>query len=995
MLETNNLPAAVQAIVERYWERLLDAEQGGAGQVGIEEQKLSALVAADPVFASELCRVWSASDYAANLCIQQPQMVVALKSSGELERAHKNDFAEELASRLESLASIPEAEQDAQLKHLLRRNHQRQMLRIIWRDVCAKATVAEICADISALADAALDLSLNILHQWCAAKWGEPVSASRGGASKQIPQRLVVIGMGKLGAHELNLSSDIDLIFAYPEAGETLGRDGNTLVNQQFFMRLGQRFIDVIDTVTSDGFVFRVDMRLRPYGSEGALVCSFDAMENYYQSQGRDWERYALIKARIVAGDQIAGKELLKRLRPFVYRRYLDFSAFEALRSMKMQINKQVRRKGLGQDIKLGPGGIREVEFIVQALQLVHGGRDLRLQEPSLYKAMIVLEDSKYLPAETIDELRDAYEYLRSLEHKLQGLANKQTQILVTADIDQQRVAMAMGFSAWSQLMTELDRHRDVVSRHFAAVVRAEEEEQSSTPALEDGDWGTLWRQEMSEAAAQEFLVGRQFEEAAQTIKLLDDFRKDKTFLTLQGESRLRFDKFMPVLLNAVAQVDTPSLALTRVMTLISAVSRRTAYLVLLLENPHALHQVVLLCQESPFVAEFLSKHPVLLDELLGGIDQPPVKAVLQEELAQLILRIDLENFEEQMETLRYFKLSHTLQVAAAQITGRLTVMKVSDYLTFTAEAVLEQVLALCWTFLIRKHGFPVNIGGAHGDMDFMVVGYGKLGGLELSYISDLDLVFLHDGALDQDTVVVAGQRSINSREFYTRLAQRIIMMLGTYTVSGKLYEVDMRLRPSGESGLLVSSMEAFASYEKDEAWTWEHQALVRARAVAGNKTLQARFEKLRIATLSRRRDLPTLASEVVAMRQRMRDEFAKKPHHEREKVSFIIKQGHGGIVDIEFIVQFLALAYGPDHSTLLTYPDNVRILEAARDAELLTGEQFRVLTDAYLALRSALHHFALAHQDVAEYPAALSECQAQVSQIWGAVFKPFVQHSS
>jgi glutamate-ammonia-ligase adenylyltransferase len=275
--------------------------------------------------------------------------------------------------------------------------------------------------------------------------------------------------------------------------------------------------------------------------------------------------------------------------------------------------------------------------------------------------------------------------------------------------------------------------------------------------------------------------------------------------------------------------------------------------------------------------------------------------------------------------------------------------------------------------------------------MDFMVVGYGKLGGLELSYISDLDLVFLHDGALDQDTVVVAGQRSINSREFYTRLAQRIIMMLGTYTVSGKLYEVDMRLRPSGESGLLVSSMEAFASYEKDEAWTWEHQALVRARAVAGNKTLQARFEKLRIATLSRRRDLPMLAGEVVAMRQRMRDEFAKKPHHEREKVAFIIKQGHGGIVDIEFIVQFLALAYGPDHSTLLTYPDNVRILEAARDTELLTGEQFRVLTDAYLALRSALHHFALAHQDVAEYPAALSECQAQVSQIWDAVFKPFV----
>ncbi|MGB4248065.1 MAG: bifunctional [glutamate--ammonia ligase]-adenylyl-L-tyrosine phosphorylase/[glutamate--ammonia-ligase] adenylyltransferase [Pseudohongiellaceae bacterium] len=978
MLETKNLPAPVKSIVDLYWERLLDLEKNQQGT----QEKLSALVAADTGFADELCRVWVASDYAANLCITQPDMIVALKRSGELERCDKQDFSAELAGRLATLADVPESEQDTQLKQILRVNHQRQMLRIIWRDVCDKADVAEICADISALADAALDCSLNILHAWCVRKWGQPL-----GADNQKPQRLVVIGMGKLGAHELNLSSDIDLIFAYPDAGDTQPADSEPLSNQQFFMRLGQRLIDVLDTVTSDGFVFRVDMRLRPYGSEGALVCSFDAMENYYQNQGRDWERYALIKARIVAGDQMAGKELLKRLRPFIYRRYLDFSAFEALRSMKMQINKQVRRKGLSQDIKLGPGGIREVEFIVQALQLVHGGRDLRLQEPSLYKAMKVLAQNDYLPGWTIDELREAYDFLRRLEHKLQGLANKQTQMLVTNEIERQRVALAMNLPDWESLVEQLDQHRRVVRQHFAAVIKTEDEEQSSAPSLEESDWGALWRQEMTIDAAIKFLGDHGFEDPAQTAKLIDDFRKDRTFVVLQGESRQRIDKFMPVLLHAVADSEQPSLGFARVLTLIGAVSRRTAYVVLLLENPAALQQVIHLCTASPFVTEFLSKHPVLLDELLGGIDEPPVKAVLQEELAQQILRIDPDNFEEQMETLRYFKQSHTLQVAAAQITGRLTVMKVSDYLTFTAEAVLEQVLGLCWNFLIRKHGYPVNTEGGHGQMDFVVIGYGKLGGIELSYISDLDLVFLHSGALDTDTVVGEGQRSINSREFYTRLAQRVIMMLGTYTVSGKLYEVDMRLRPSGESGLLVSSMEAFATYQRAEAWTWEHQALVRARAVAGSKELQRAFDQLRATTLGTRRDLQKLREDVTAMRQRMRDEFAKKPASERDKLSFIIKQGRGGIVDIEFIVQFLVLAHGADNAALLTYPDNVRILEAARDGGLLTSDQFRQLTDAYLGLRSALHHFALAQQDVADASDELDAHQLAVSHVWDAVF--------
>ncbi len=979
MLDTHHLTPALGDLIARYWQRLRESEltQGLS-----PKESLVTLVEQEETFTKGLCSVWCASDYVAQLCIASPAMVVDLYRRGELHRAAKDDFAQELQGRIAELRTLPEAEREAALKQRLRRYQQAQMLRLIWRDVCERADIRELCAEISALADAQLDAALSVLHEAAVQKWGCPVGERSG-----RPQAMSIIGMGKLGAHELNLSSDIDLIFIYPEAGETQPAQGEPLTNQQFFTRLGQRLIDVIDTVTADGFVYRVDMRLRPYGSEGALVCSFDAMETYYQSQGRDWERYALIKGRIVAGDQVRGLELLAQLRPFVYRRYLDFSAFEALRSMKMQINKQVRRKGLSQDIKLGPGGIREVEFIVQALQLVHGGRDKRLQEPSLYLAMAVLEAQGYLPAATVSELCEAYGFLRALEHKLQGLANKQTQMLVSDPLERERVALAMGCADWPALVETLDRHRHRVSQHFAEVIRAEDEDQPVVHTAENSEWGSLWRQEMTRAAAEQFLQARAFEDAAGTLALIEDFRQDRHFVLLQGESRQRFDRFMPVLLQAVSEAPTPSLALRRVMTLISAVSRRTAYLVLMLENRSVLKEVVTLCTASPFVTEFLSKHPVLLDELLGGIDEPPVKAVLQEELAQQLLRIEPDNYEEQMETLRYFKQSHTLQVAAAQITGRLTVMKVSDYLTFTAEAVLEQVLALSWHFLTRKHGYPVNTAGEHGNMDFVVIGFGKLGGLELSYLSDLDLVFLHQGSLDEMTVTRGDQRPLYSREFYTRLAQRVISMLGTHTVSGTLYEVDMRLRPSGESGLLVSSVDAFASYERQEAWTWEHQALVRARAVAGSATLHATFDALRATILGAERDRATLFREVSAMRRRMRDEFAKRPAAERGKLSFIIKHSEGGIVDIEFMVQALVLAYGHQFPSLLTYPDNVRILEAAQECQVMTQADAALLTSAYLGLRSALHHYALSQQEDEVLSPALQAQQHQVHEVWTRLF--------
>lgn len=987
MLNTESIPVTfpptVQSVMDRYLQQLREKDDDDA-------MALRELLEQDDTFQQQCLRVWAASDHAAGICLQMPGELVECYRAGTL-TSDDCDFAEQLQMQLKPLyEETAESGLDV-LKAKLRNFHKQQILRIIWRDVCALADVRSTCRDVSLLAEAVLDGALALLHHWGVRQWGQPRNAHG------KLQEMVVIGMGKLGAGELNLSSDIDLIFAFPETGETLPVNAqDSMSNQAYFLRLGQRLIDVLDTVTRDGFVFRVDMRLRPYGSDGALACSFDAMENYYQVQGRDWERYAMIKARVVAGDRDGGAALLERLRPFVYRRYLDFSAFEALRSLKAQINKQVRRKGMSEDIKLGPGGIREAEFVVQALQLVHGGRERSLQQPSLYAAMEAIRENDYLPEGAVEELSQAYTFLRDLENKLQAYANKQTQALPRSEEARQRIAIAMRHPDWASLTQELDHFRDMVDRHFSAVIQLEEDENiNSRHDVEEGELPALWQQELDERSAVQALTDLGFEDAEQTWRMIVDFRKSRQFFTLPAESRQRFNRFMPVLLATLAREQTPSLGFVRVMKMVSAVARRTAYLVLLIENPGAMQQFVRLCTASPFIADFLSLHPVLLDELLGGLDEPPGKAELQDELHLQLMRIEEGNFEAQMEFLRYFKQSHTLQVAAAQITGTMTVMKVSDYLTFTAEAILDQVLALSWQHLVRKHGYPVNSKGQHGEMDFVVIGYGKLGGIELSYISDLDLVFLHDGALDENTCITDSQKAINSREFYTRLAQRVITMLDTHTMSGRLYEVDMRLRPSGESGLLVSSLPAFEKYQREQAWTWEHQALVRARPVAGSRTLTSEFDALRAKVLSTRRDIDQLADDVLKMRKRMRDELTRKAGRKASQPPFVIKQGEGGIVDIEFMVQFLVLSRSGEYPELLRWSDNMRILEEVEKYAILPEVDVRRLMDAYLALRSMLHRFALEESDLEDPLAPLTEHREAVKAQWQKVFSPWLQEPS
>ena len=771
-------------------------------------------------------------------------------------------------------------------------------------------------------------------------------------------------------------------MFCFPSSGET-DHPSNPLENQDFFIRLGQKLIQALDNQTVEGFVFRVDMRLRPFGSAGPLAISFAAMENYYQEQGRDWERYAMIKARVVAGDLAAGEALIKQLRPFVYRKYIDFSAFESLRDMKQMINREVRRKGLDQNVKLGSGGIREVEFIAQAFQLIRGGRDRDLQQRELLRILPLLPDYVGMPQLAVDELTDAYIFLRNAEHAIQAIADEQTQELPHDPVGQARIALAMGFDNWESFSEQLSLHRQAVSRHFADVIAPADEDEDAIDVADEAQWLSLLAEELDEQAALSFLEGKGFAEPAVGLQHLQGLLHSKAMQMLQQVAKTRLLNVLPPLLEVVGRCDNSEITLERVLQLIQAVLRRSAYLVLLAENPGAMQQLVNLCSASAWFAALLAKQPVLLDELIDPrtLFTPPDKARLQAELTQQLLRVPEDDVEQLMETLRYFRHAHVLRVAASDITGALPLMKVSDYLTWLAETLLEAVLQSAWKSLVDKHGIPMRTAEEACDPDFIVVGYGKMGGIELSYGSDLDLVFIHDADPDLNT---EGEKSVPNPVFFNRLGQKMIHLLNTFTTSGQLYEIDMRLRPSGNSGLLVSSLNAFEKYQRNEAWTWEHQALVRARVVAGSPALAKRFEQTRAAILMQQRDSTTLLDEVCSMREKMRAHLANSSVDQ-----FDLKQDRGGIVDIEFMVQFLVLNHAWQFSDLVTYTDNIRILDAIEAHQLLTAVDAETLREAYRVLRSVGHRQALQEQSnsvVAD--AVLNQHREQVMEIWQKVMK-------
>ncbi|PMR72106.1 bifunctional [glutamate--ammonia ligase]-adenylyl-L-tyrosine phosphorylase/[glutamate--ammonia-ligase] adenylyltransferase [Billgrantia endophytica] len=983
-LPTDDVPAVLRPALAKAWQRLHDslAQADSVAELTGQEPPSESWVALGDGRRRQLARVLAISDFVLDSLVRHPDWLLHLDASGELDEAPGTEVQRDwLDERLEAV------DDEAAMQSAIRRFRRARMMGIVWRDLTRPADVDmwDTSAAVSRLAELCLDGALYWLEAYLEPRWGRPAARADGSG-----QHLVVLGMGKLGAGELNLSSDIDLIFAFPEKGETQG-GRKSLEHQEYFTKLGQRLITALDAVTADGFAFRVDMRLRPLGEGGPLVGSFASLAGYYQDQGREWERYAMLKARPVAGDLDAGDELLANLRPFVYRRYLDFGAIESLREMKALINREVKRKGMQANIKLGPGGIREIEFVVQAFQLIRGGRDTELQVTSLKTALERLPGLGLLPQAVADELMPDYVFLRDLEHALQALEDRQTQSLPDDDQARERVALALDMADWPAVMARLDEVRSRVRQHFDAVI-ADPEAEMEGPARspEHGissldDWRSLWHDELEEEEARTLLAGAGFADPETALRRLTTLRQSRQVQTMQRIGYERLDALMPLLLGAVAESELPDIALERVLPLVEAVLRRTAYLALLRENPEALGHLMGLCSASPWIAEQLARYPLLLDELLtpDTLYTPADKTRLADELRQALGRIPEDDDEAHLEALRVFKHAHVLRVAASDIAGTRHLMKVSDYLTHIAEVLLEAVLAMAWRHLVRKHGYPLRRDGsrAGAEPEFLIVGYGKLGGIELGYGSDLDLVFIHDADSGGST---DGARSIDTPVFFTRLGQRIIHLLTAVTPAGALYEVDMRLRPSGSAGLLVTSTSAFADYQRREAWTWEHQALVRARVVAGYPPIAEGFEAVRREILGRSRDVEALRKEVVAMRHKMRDHLGS-----RDAEGFDLKHDAGGMVDIEFLCQFAVLSMGSETPELLAYSDNMRILETLEATGRLPDDDCRCLREAYLAYRSAVHRASLTRESARGRSEDFQAHRQAVIDVWQRLLEP------
>jgi len=902
------------------------------------------------------------SDFVLSSAQQAPELVLALFVSKSVYLQKTPSYATLLKELLKDCQS------EEQLHRILRRFRLQQMVNIAIADLVLNIELENSLERLSLLADSLIQASLDWLTKFCQNKWGTPVN------STGELQRLLVYGMGKLGGKELNFSSDIDLIFVYPHSGETQGCR-RSLDNQQFFTRLAQKLITSLHQHTADGFVYRVDMRLRPFGESGPLVLTFSAMEDYYQEQGRDWERYAMLKARVIPplvtssikvqpinDEQDYHQQLSTLLRPFVYRRYIDFSVIDSLRRMKSMISQEVRRKQLVNNIKLGAGGIREIEFIVQVFQLIRGGRVKKLQQRSLLTVLPELVIAGEIEENSKVVLKNAYCFLRRVENILQALADKQTQTLPDNELDRQRLLQVLNFDSWDAFLQLLQAHMNSVHDKFEQLIGIE----SPNHQVEDQHWSTLWHSRWSDEESIAWL--EQEQELQNTISwhsesvwhLLSDFREDVGKRSIGSRGRQVLDKLIPQLICHIQQAKQAEFVLERILHVFKKIVSRTAYLELLFENEGALKQLIHLCQASSWVTDYIAKYPILLDELIDPtlLHNPPELSSYGLELRESMLRIPEEDLEAQMDGLRLFKQAQQLRIAAADIAGVLDVKKVSQHLTALAEAIINEVINIAWQQVANRFGIPKSVVDS-GSKGFAVIAYGKMGGNELSYGSDLDLVFVHHSPKgDETTGLAGGEKSVAASQFYMKLAQRIMHIFNTRMNSGILYELDMRLRPSGNSGVLVIHTNTFGQYQQQDAWTWEHQALVRARVVYGNITIEHEFKQIRAQVLNQKRDLTQLKADVSNMREKMRNHLDKSND---ELVD--IKQGAGGLVDIEFLAQYLVLAHSYEYKSLTERCDNLGIFELLAKFEIITCSEQSLLANSYQHLRDYSHKATLQNE--------------------------------
>ena len=944
-------------LVEKYWETLI-THTPNKNRILANE--------------ADIKRVFSRSPFVADVCAKHPEWLVELLdfAAPSMPQSYYHQKVSEYVSQ---------AKTEDELAKALRRCRQFHMAAITFSDVLNRQSIDASLLQVSLLANALIQQGYTWLYSSLCSKHGTPVG-SHG------PMPMYILGMGKLGGHELNFSSDIDLIFTYPEKGETQGGK-KSLEHQQFFTRLAQKLIQALNKVTVDGQVYRVDMRLRPFGESGPLVLHFDAMEDYYQEQGRHWERFAMVKARVINSDDSSYEAALQAiLTPFTFRRYLDFTTLDALRNMKKLIATEIRRRKLNNNIKLGAGGIREVEFFAQSFQLIHGGREPSLQSKSLLTTLKALEENEIVENEVVEALKQDYLFLRKVEHTLQQYRDQQTQTLPEDEDQRQALIEVMGFPNYAQFLTHLDAVMARIHGHFNELIEESQDAHDPQDSLFSACCDAWQLQMVEHEFCQTFASYLPPEDASRVQHLLLDFNQNQRRYLLGQRGEDTLNKLIPEILYVLITHNAQGVPyiLKRVLGVISAITGRTTYLDLLLENPDVLKQLVRLCERSEWVANEIKRFPLLLDELLTPLylEQQDTDIVASKndyisELRQSLLRVEPDDVEAMMDTWRQFKLCQQLRIAASDISGSLPIANVSDKLTVLAEVVLEQVVHAAWHQISERFGIPNHL--TADNSGFAVVAYGKLGGYELGYGSDLDLVFLHNAPREATTT---GAKSIEAQQFYIKLAQRIMHLLNTKTLFGQLYETDLRLRPSGNAGLLCCHLDGFKRYQQEEAWTWEHQALVRARGVCGDKTLLTQFADVRAEILGQPRDKAALRDEVCKMRTKMRQHLLNE---KAQKVD--LKQCVGGITDIEFMTQYWVLANASTIPSITRYTDNLRILNEAAQHGVIDDKQAKMLQDAYLALREQYHHLTLADTKYADQTDQLAKLREQVTGYWTGIF--------
>ncbi len=949
------VPGALHASVKIHWQHWCEA---------CDEHGL----VADDIDLAEVGRLWACSEFVARQCARFPEFAktVLMELPDSLPAV---DYRQGLSCLLEG------ADSNDDLRRCLRIYRNQQMLRIAIHDLHGVTAIEDLLQHQSDLASAIVDLTAQYLHQQLVNELGAPRNA------EGVEQQLLVLAMGKLGGGELNFSSDIDLIFFYAEDGKVDG--GRALSNQEYFVRLCRELVTALDDVTQDGFVYRVDTRLRPYGKSGPLAMSFAAMENYYQSQGRDWERYAMIKARVIHGKAEDVETLKQILTPFVYRRYLDFSVFEGIREMKAMIEQQLKQKSLQGNIKLGRGGIREIEFIGQTFQLIRGGRDRRLQTRSIIRVLHVLDETGVLSHQDVQQLQNAYRYLRTVENRLQIYRDQQTHLLPADESAQQSLLLAMRLDRWASLQQQLQQHIDRVQAIFNRLIAEQQGEQTdNTVALkvamrqffDDGDMGAL----NTVLNSQQIVLSRD------ETDVLQQFVAAPAIRNLNESTR---DLCVNLLASLITEIEDEhaSETLQRLLDIVLAIIGRPVYLSMLLQYPLLRQRVIGLCRASRWFADQIRHMPVLLDDLLEGDVQLtlPTRDQLAQQLEDKIASAPAGDFELVLDSLRVFKQANQFRIAMLDVVGEHKVTDLADRLSDIAELLVQKALQLAWDEVVSRHGEPgCVIDGQACTPGLAVIGYGKLGAAELGYGSDLDLVFIHNSRGDRQQTT--GERALDNRSFFSRVVQRFQHILGVRTFSGVLYEIDTRLRPDGRAGLMVSSIEAFEDYQRERAWTWEHQALVRARMVAGDATLGREFDRIRRSVLAQPRQWSQLGREVADMRLKMRRHLASRDASKPD-----LKQGAGGLVDIEFIAQAGVLLLAHQREALLQSTSTLVILAELCGAGWLESDEFEQLYAAYTSIRRAANYQTLEVINAQ----LLQQCQQhmqQVSKVWQRLFAEF-----